>query len=128
MGNSASNPMIYVKKMRLVTILAVLLVAFGCDSRVDNSNTSVNGLTEAIQSELPIGSSRLEVEEFLRKRGIRFRDEPLYSEVTPMGETHLDAIIGYVNQESWLFGNDKIIMEFYFDKESKLLVRFKVWR
>src|SRR5262249_1518590 len=99
--------------------LALACLAYGCFV----PRVSVGGLTAQIGRDLPIGTPRTEVEAWLKRRNLDFRriaDAETNREVGIAAEIK-DA------QPPLSVMYDKMMLEFYFDKDDKL-VTFKVER
>lgn len=87
---------------------------------------SADKLREVVETNLPIGIGKDQVVEFLTTRDLKYSEANDYP-TTPYGETNLEWISLLFRRTSWLSGEYKIAIEFYFDKESKKLVRYRIY-
>ena len=121
----------------LLVLVSVFIVFSGCGNKEKPpsfDSISAEEMKEIINKEIPVGSSTDEIINFLRKKNISFTEQKESGSTkvgifdkTRRGETNLEWITCAIQQDSLFYRNYKLMLEFYFDKNSKRLVRYEVF-
>ena len=104
----------------VIRISLLVLVVASANSCGDKSGRAIE-LERSLAADLPLGTSRVEVEKYLDKRGI----DHGFGGVHPIindGQVY-DVVVGSIDVNSWIYANAKIRIEFYFDREGRLVLQ-----
>ena len=82
-------------------------------------------LSRLIESNIPTGSSSLEVEEFLKANSIKYDWPPKWLPA-PNGQ-EVDWMTAWIEKKSLLKGTYNLTVNFYFDRSNRKLTGFEVF-
>jgi hypothetical protein len=109
--------------MTKLCLTVLVLVSFSCSCRFIFS-CEIPEVANRARTELPLGTSRDRVIEFLEKEGLAYRDDTVILKTTSMGDEFTEIMVliegpGGSRQE-------RVSLGFYFNKSSNELAHYRV--
>ena len=111
----------YLSRIKLVVVLIVVCKAILLTS-CSGDQPSREALETALKGELPVGTTKQEIETLLLNRGIPYSDgmrQTIFD--TPKSGRTYRTIVAAVDVDSLFFSNSKIIIDFYLDDNDRLV-------
>lgn len=111
--------------MNNIKIILVTIILFTISSSCFSGSNEREELSKRIESGIPIGASRSEVEQFLKANSIRYSWSPKF--LPALNGEDRDWMIGSIEKNSLIKGKYYVQVYFYFDRNGGNLTGYEVF-